>query len=67
MKKKQNNKIDNQQKKDKHSPSRRRFIKKVGIGVVATAAYSVVSLSQLSCSNEDSPTSSNFDRGGYAY
>lgn len=48
------------------NPSRRRFIKKIGIGSVAASAYSVLSLTHFSCSDSTSPET-DFSRGGYGY
>ena len=36
-------------KKQINKPARRNFIKKVGIGIVSTAAYTLVSLSNFGC------------------
>lgn len=48
---------------------RRRFIErmgKVGMGVLVTSSYSVVSLSSFSCSDIVSPDT-DFNRAGYGY
>ena len=56
----------NQFKETEYNPSRRRFIKKVGIGLVAASTYSVLSLSHFACSDSTSPET-DFNRGGYGY
>lgn len=49
-----------------YSPSRRKFIKKVGIAAVTASAFSVISLSSFSCSDSVSP-GFDFNIGGYGY
>lgn len=45
-----------------NSGSRRTFIKKLGMGIIATSAYTVISATQLGCKHEVvEPTK----RGGY--
>jgi len=43
--------------------NRRDFMKKVGIGVLSTAAYSVLSMSHFGCS--DNVTGDDYNGGGY--
>jgi len=47
------------------NPSRRRFIKSVGIGIASASTYSVISLSHFSCSSSLSPESDFTDSGYY--
>ena len=49
------------------NPSRRRFIKSVGIGIASASAYSVISLSHFSCSSTTSPDTDFTDSGYYDY
>lgn len=45
-----------------NNKGRRSFIKKVGIGIIATSAYTVLSMTQFACKHEPiEPTG----RGGY--
>ncbi|MEO5569480.1 MAG: hypothetical protein ABIT08_06145 [Bacteroidia bacterium] len=48
--------------KDKHATNRRAFVKKVGMGILVTSAYSLISLTQFGCKHE--PLEPTF-RGGY--
>jgi hypothetical protein len=55
----------NQFQEMEYNPSRRRFIKKAGIGIVAVSSYSVLSLSHFYCSDSLSPETDFIRSGGY--
>ena len=50
-----------------YNPSRRKFFKKIGIGIVAASTYSVISLSHFSCSDSTSPGLDFSNGGTYNY
>lgn len=43
---------------DLFSPGRRRFLKKAGMIALATSSYSLVSMTQFGCSDDDNPINS---------
>lgn len=50
----------------KYNPGRRKFIKNAGIAAITVSAFSVISLSNFSCSDSVSP-GLDFNTGGYGY
>ncbi len=49
---------------DQDPMSRRKFIKKAGMGILVTSSYSLLSMVEFNCSSK---STDNDDDGGYGY